>query len=143
MQDPLLWVHHKWQSVQAELQLAKERLRRKSAVLARQEEEIAARGKAIDTATVDAQALQHAIDRAQQDAEAYKARRSYLRYLLCKSGNIIRLSCIRAFAYFQHLAVRRKCRLCLQLLSAKACDQAAHRQWTPANSATSAVPEYQ
>ena len=75
--------------MQAELQLAKERLRRKSAVLARQEEEIAARGKAIDTAAVDAQALQHAMDRAQQDAEAYKARRSCLRYLLCKTGKII------------------------------------------------------
>lgn len=100
MQGLLLWVHHKWQRVQAELQLAKERLRRKSAVLARQEEEIAARGKAIDTAAVDAQALQHAMDRAQQDAEAYKARRSCLRYLLCKTGKIIRLSCTRAFAYF-------------------------------------------
>ena len=55
---------------QAELHLAKERLRRKSAVLARQEEEIAARGKALDTAAVDAQALQHAANRAQQDAEA-------------------------------------------------------------------------
>lgn len=88
VQGPLLWVHYKLQSLQAELQLAKERLRRKSAVLARQEEEIAARGKAIDTAAVDAQALQHAIDRAQQDAEAYKARRSYPRYILCKTGNI-------------------------------------------------------
>ncbi|CAK0779091.1 hypothetical protein CVIRNUC_004694 [Coccomyxa viridis] len=57
----------------AELHLAKERLRRKSAVLARQEEEIAARGKALDTAAVDAQALQHAANRAQQDAEARQA----------------------------------------------------------------------
>ena len=62
------------QRTQAELQLAKERLRRKSAVLERQEEEIAARGKAIDTAAVDAQALQHAFNRAQQDADARKVR---------------------------------------------------------------------
>ena len=60
--------------MQAELQLAKERLRRKSVVLARQEEEMAARGKAIDTAAVDAQALQHAFNRAQQDADARKVR---------------------------------------------------------------------
>ena len=59
---------------QAELQLAKERLRRKSAVLERQEEEIAARGKSIDTAAVYAKALQHACNRAQQDADARKVR---------------------------------------------------------------------
>jgi hypothetical protein len=57
---------------QAELQLAKEKLRRKSAVLARQEGEIVARGKALDTAVVDAQALQHALTMAQQDADAHK-----------------------------------------------------------------------
>ena len=57
---------------QAELQLAKEKLRRKSAVLARQEEEIVARSKALDTAVVDAQALQHALTLAQQDADARK-----------------------------------------------------------------------
>lgn len=57
---------------QAELQLAREKLRRKSAVLARQEEEIVARGKALDTAVVDAQALQHALTLAQQDADARK-----------------------------------------------------------------------
>ena len=60
--------------VQAELQLAKEKLRRKSVVLARQEEEIAARGKALDTAGVEVQALQHALTLAQQDADARKVR---------------------------------------------------------------------
>ena len=71
------------QDTQAELQLAKERLRRKSVVLARQEEEIAARGKAIDTAAVDAQALQHAFNRAQQDADARKARPGLSTYITC------------------------------------------------------------
>lgn len=64
--------------MQAELKLAKERLRRKSVILARQEEEIAARGRAIDTAAVDAQALQHATEMAQQDADARKVGLLYL-----------------------------------------------------------------
>ncbi len=68
--------------MQAELQLAKERLRRKSVVLARQEEEIAACGKAIDTAAVDAQALQHAFNRAQQDADARKVRQGHVTFTI-------------------------------------------------------------
>ena len=58
--------------------MAKERLRRKSVVLARQEEEIAARGKVIDTAAVDTQALQHALSRAQQDADARKVTQGHV-----------------------------------------------------------------
>lgn len=47
-------------------------------VLARQEEEITARGRAVDTAAVDAQALQHAFNRAQQDADARKVSWGFL-----------------------------------------------------------------
>ena len=59
-------------AAQAELRLAKERGRRKGAVLARQEEEAAARERALEAAAVDARALQHALAQARASAERHQ-----------------------------------------------------------------------
>ncbi|CAL8470011.1 g9553 [Coccomyxa elongata] len=57
----------------ADLRLARERLRRKAAIVARQEEEVTAKERALETAAVDAQALQHALDQARSDAAKHQA----------------------------------------------------------------------
>ncbi len=59
---------------QADLRLARERLRRKAAIMARQEEEVTAKERALESAAVDTQALQHALDQARSDAAKHKVR---------------------------------------------------------------------
>ncbi len=59
---------------QADLRLARERLRRKAAIVARQEEEVTSKERALETAAVDAQALQHALDQARLDAAKHQVR---------------------------------------------------------------------
>jgi hypothetical protein len=57
---------------QADLRLVRERLRRKAAIVARQEEEVTAKERALETAAVDAQALQHTLDQARSDASKHQ-----------------------------------------------------------------------
>lgn len=64
---------------QADLRLARERLRRKAAIVARQEEEVTVKERALETAAVDAQALKHALDQARSDAAKHQVR------VLCSS----------------------------------------------------------
>lgn len=59
-------------AVQADLRLARERLRRKAAIVARQEEEVTAKERALESASVDAQALQHALDQARSNAAKHE-----------------------------------------------------------------------
>jgi hypothetical protein len=61
-------------SVQAELRLARERGRRKGAVLQRQEEELGARERALEAAQIDAAALHHALAQARAEAAQHQAR---------------------------------------------------------------------
>ncbi|EIE25806.1 hypothetical protein COCSUDRAFT_1459, partial [Coccomyxa subellipsoidea C-169] len=63
----------------ADLRLARERLRRKAAIVARQEEEVTSKERALETAAVDAQALQHALDQARSDAAKHQAECEELR----------------------------------------------------------------
>lgn len=73
--------------MQADLRLGRERLRRKAAVVQRQEDELAAKEKALGAASIDAQALQHALDEARASAARHQvcASRSLWQHLI--TGN--------------------------------------------------------
>ncbi|KAK9915645.1 hypothetical protein WJX75_002088 [Coccomyxa subellipsoidea] len=67
------------EKLMADLRLVRERLRRKAAIVARQEEEVTAKERALETAAVDAQALQHTLDQARSDASKHQAECEELR----------------------------------------------------------------
>ncbi len=74
-------------ALQAELRLSRERLRRRAAIVQRQEDELAVREKALGTASVDAQALQHALDEARANAARHQVRGSPLFMECCTQVN--------------------------------------------------------